>query len=210
MPELDYSQRAAGFPRALFFENRMRCYPFPLLAVLLMLWLPGCATVKVVANTPSGAGEEASRMLSRWVDSGGDVAAAASWSRKVKPGVTIAEIEEAFAGVAVEDNVRPVGELSVSNELAARSGKKERFLKVYSYCDPATARLMVDFSPAMAAFLPCRITVVEQADGLGIYTMNMDLLIRMGRTMPPAVSEAVVRVRGTLLKMLERGAAGEF
>lgn len=175
-----------------------------------MLGLSGCSTLKVVANTQPGGATEASRMLSRWVDSGGDVAAAASWSRKVKAGVAIAEIEEAFAGVAVEDNVRPVGELFVSNELAARSGKQERFLKVYSYCDPATARLMVDFSPAMAAFLPCRIAVVEQADGLWIYTMNMDMLIKMGRPMPPPVSDAVLRVRATLLKMLDRGASGEF
>lgn len=190
----------------------MRRYQFlqPLLAVLLVLGLPGCTTFQVVANTQAGAGAEAHRILTRWVDSGGDVAAAASWTRKVKAGVTIAEIEEAFAGVAVEDNVRPVGELFVSNELATRSGKPERFLKVYSYCDPATARLMVDFSPAMAAFLPCRITVVEQADGLWIYTMNMDMLIKMGRPMPPPVKDAMLRVRGTLLKMLDRGASGEF
>lgn len=190
----------------------MRRFPllYPLLAVLLALCLPGCSTVRVAANTQPGAGAEAGRILSRWVDADGDVAAAASWSRKVRAGVTVAEIEEAFAGVAVEDNVRPVGELFISNELAARSGKPERFLKVYSYCDPATARLMVDFSPAMAAFLPCRITVVEQADGLWIYVMNMDMLIKLGRPMPPPVRDAVTRVRATLLKMLTRGAAGEF
>jgi hypothetical protein len=180
------------------------------LAAAFLAALAGCTTLKVAANTEPGAGAEASRMLSRWVDGGGDVAAAASWSRKVKPGVTVADIEEAFASVAVEDNVRPVGELFISNELAIRSGKKEPFLKVYSYCDPATARLMVDFSPSMAAFLPCRITVVEQNDGLWIYTMNMDMLIKMGRKMPPDVKNAVSRVRTTLHKMLERGAAGEF
>ena len=69
---------------------------------------------------------------------------------------------------------------------------------------------MVDFSPAMAAFLPCRITVIEQADGLWIYAMNMDMLIKMGRQMPPPLSDAMLRVRGTLLKMLDRGASGEF
>jgi hypothetical protein len=179
-------------------------------AALALLGLSGCTTLGVVANTEAGAGGEAGRMLSRWVDAGGDVAVAASWSRKVKAGVTVAEIEEAFAGVAVEDNVRAVGELFISGELAARSGKPERFLKVYSYCDPATARLMVDFSPAMAAFLPCRITVVEQADGLWIYTMNMDMLIKLGRKLPPETRQAVLRVRGTLVKMLDRGAAGEF
>lgn len=170
----------------------------------------GCSSVRTVLNTQPGAGGEARKMASAWVDSGGDIAVAATWSRKVKPGVTTAEIEEAFAGVAAEDNIRPVGDLPISKELEIRSGKAEKFLKVYSYCDPAAARQMVDFSPNMAAFLPCRIAVVEQDDGLWIYTMNMDMLIKMGRQLPPDVGATLYRVRATLLKMLERGAAGEF
>ena len=170
----------------------------------------GCGTLKAVANTEPGSGAEAGRVFARWVDSGGDIAVATSWSRKVNAGVSVAEIEEAFASVAAEDNLRPVGELFVSNELEARSGKAQKFLKVYSYCDPATARAMVDFSPNMAAFLPCRITVVEKEDGLWIYTMNMDMLIKMGRKMPPHVKETISRVRQTLWKMLDRGAKGEF
>jgi uncharacterized protein (DUF302 family) len=69
---------------------------------------------------------------------------------------------------------------------------------------------MVSFSPNMAAFLPCRVSVVEQDDGLWIYTMNMDMLIKLGRQLPPELGATLQRVRGTLLKMLERGAAGEF
>ncbi|RJG25802.1 DUF302 domain-containing protein [Massilia cavernae] len=170
----------------------------------------GCSTVRTLANTQPGAGAEARRMMSAWVDSEGDIAVATTWSRKVKPGVTIAEIEEAFASVAAEDNIRAVGNMPISTELELRSGKREKFLKVYSYCDPGAARKMVDFSPNMAAFLPCRISVVEQDDGLWIYTMNMDMLIKMGRKLPPDVSATVHRIRATLLKMLDRGAAGEF
>lgn len=170
----------------------------------------GCSTVKTVVNTQPGAGAEARRMMSAWVDSGGDIAVATTWSRKVRPGVTIAEIEEAFASVAAEDNIRPVGDMPISKELELRSAKPEKFLKVYSYCDPAAARQMVSFSPNMAAFLPCRISVVEQDDGYWIYTMNMDMLIKLGRPLPPDVSATLQRVRATLLKMLERGANGDF
>lgn len=170
----------------------------------------GCSTIRTVVSTQPGAGAEARRMVSAWIDSDGDIAAATTWSRKVQPGVTIAEIEEAFASVAAEDNIRAVGDLPISKELELRSGKPEKFLKMYSYCDPAAARQMVAFSPNMAAFLPCRISVVEQDDGLWIYTMNMDMLIKMGRQLPPDVSDTLYRVRATLLKMLERGAAGEF
>lgn len=170
----------------------------------------GCSTVKTIANTQPGAGAEARRMMSAWVDSGGDIAVATTWSGKVKPGVTIAEIEEAFASVAAEDNMRPVGDMPISKELELRSGKPEKFLKVYSYCDPAAARQMVSFSPSMAAFLPCRISVVEQDDGYWIYTMNIDMLVKLGRPLPPDVSATLHRVRASLLKMFERGAAGDF
>lgn len=170
----------------------------------------GCGTVRTMANAQAGAGAEARRMFSAWVASEGDIAVATTWSRKVKPGVTVEEIEEAFESVAAEDNIRPVGNMPISKELQLRSGKPEKFLKVYSYCDPAAARQMVTISPSMAAFLPCRITVVEQEDGYWIYTMNMDMLIKLGRTLPPDASATMHRLRSTLLKMLDRGAAGEF
>ena len=132
------------------------------------------------------------------------------WARKVQPGVTVTEIEDAFASVAAEDNIRAVGELPLSQELQLRSGQPGKFLKVYSYCDPAAARTMVDFNPGMAALLPCRISVVEQQDGLWIYTMNMDMLINMQGELPPHVGATVQRVRATIVKMLDRGARGEF
>jgi len=132
------------------------------------------------------------------------------WARKVHSGVTVTEIEDAFTSVAAEDNIRAVGELPLSQELQLRSGQPGKFLKVYSYCDPAAARTMVDFNPGMAALLPCRISVVEQQDGLWIYTMNMDMLISMQGELPPHVGATVQRVRATIVKMLERGARGQF
>ncbi|MGH8806544.1 MAG: DUF302 domain-containing protein, partial [Noviherbaspirillum sp.] len=127
-----------------------------------------------------------------------------------KDGVTIEEIEQAFTSVATEDNIRAVGEFHLSRELEARSGQKEKFLKVYSYCSPATAKAMIDFSPHMAAYLPCRVTVLERADGLWIYTLNMDMLIKMGRKLPPDLRKVALQVRETMWKMLDRGSRGEF
>lgn len=189
----------------------MRCSIRHLTALIsLAAALSGCNTVAVLARIEPGAAREAGTVFGKWVDAGGDAAVAATWSRKVAPGVSIQEIEEAFASVAAEDNLRPVGELSLSNELAQRTGQAQKFLKVYSYCDPDTARAIVDFSPAMAAFLPCRLAVVEQQDGLWVYTMDMDILIKLGRPMPPDLRARVVRVRASMLKMLERAALGEF
>lgn len=172
--------------------------------------LSGCGTLNAINNLADGAGGESMKMWDRWVDSKGDIAVATTWERKVKDGVTIEQIEQSLQSIAVEDNMRAVGELPLSKELEARSGKKEKFLKVYSYCSPATARKMVDFSPHMAAYLPCRISVIEKEDGLWMYTLNMDMMIKMGRKLPPDLAADAMKVRETIWKMMEKGSQGDF
>jgi uncharacterized protein (DUF302 family) len=172
--------------------------------------LTGCGTLQTISKVEDGAGKTALSLWSRWVESGGDIAATTTWERKVKPGVTVADIEQVFASVAAERNMRAVGEMPLSKELEARTGKKQKFLQVYSYCSPAVARQMVDFSPHMAAYMPCRLTVVEKEDGLWIYTLNMDMMVKMGRKLPPALREEALKVRETIFQMLNRAADGEF
>lgn len=176
----------------------------------MALLMTGCGTITAVNNLADGAGSESMKMWDRWVDSKGDIAVATTWERKVKPGVTIEQIETSLQSISAEDNMRAVGELPLSKELEARTGKKEKFLKVYSYCSPATARMMVDFSPHMAAYLPCRISVVERDDGLWMYTLNMDMMVKMGRKLPPDLQRDAMKVRNTIWKMMERASQGDF
>ena len=180
------------------------------LLVLAAVVLTGCGTIGTLGKLEDGAGAEARKMWDRWVDSGGDIAVATTWERKVKAGVTVNDIEQVFAQVSAEHNMKSVGELPLSKELEARTGTKQKFLKVYSYCTPTTARIMVDFSPNMAAYLPCRLTVVERDDGLWIYTLNMDMMVKMGRKLPSPLKEEAWKVRETIYQMLDRGAKGEF
>jgi uncharacterized protein (DUF302 family) len=181
-----------------------------LLAVLATTLLSGCGTISTLSKLEDGAGGEASRMWDRWVEGNGDIAVATTWERKVKAGVSINDIEQVFAQVATERNMKSVGELPLSKELESRTGKKQKFLKVYSYCSPDTARMMVDFSPHMGAYLPCRLTVVERDDGLWIYTLNMDMMVKMGRKLPSPLKEEAWKVRETIYMMMDRGARGEF
>jgi uncharacterized protein (DUF302 family) len=180
------------------------------LFAFIALLLSGCGTLQTAVKLEDGAGKTAMSLWSRWVESGGDIAATTTWERKVKAGVTIAVIEQVFASVAAERNMRSVGELPLSKELEARSGQKQKFLQVYSYCSPNVARQMVDFSPHMAAYMPCRLTVVEKEDGLWIYTLNMDMMVNMGRKLPPNLKEEALKVRDTIFLMLNRAADGDF
>ena len=189
------------------FMNRI-LRSLPLLALVVLT--TGCGTISTIGKLEDGAGAEASRMWDRWVDAEGDIAVATTWERKVKPGVTINDLEQALTQIAAERNMKGVGDLPLSKELEARTGSPQKFLKVYSFCTPATARMMVDFSPHMAAYLPCRITVVEKEDGLWMYTLNMDMMVKMGRKLPSPLKEEAWKVRETIWDMMERGSKGEF
>lgn len=179
--------------------------------MVTLLATTGCGTISTLGKLEDGAGAEASRMWDRWVDGNGDIAIATTWEAKVKPGVSAKDVEDILKAVAVERNMRDVGTLPLSKELEARSGKKEKLLTIYSFCSPGTARRMVDFSPHMSAYLPCRVSVAELDDGsLWLYTLNMDMMVKMGRKLPSPLKEEAQAVRDTIWEMMQRASKGEF
>ena len=181
-----------------------------LTVAVMVAVLSACGTVGTLAKLEDGAAQEAGRMWDRWIEGNGDIAVATTWERKVAPGVSTGDIEQILRQVAVERNMKDVGTLPLSKELEARTGQKQKFLQVYSFCTPTTARRMVDFSPHMAAYLPCRITVVEKDDGLWLYTLNMDMMVKMGRKLPSPLKEEARAVRDTIYEMMERASKGEI
>ena len=108
-------------------------------------------------------------------------------------------------------NIKDVGALPLGDQVSAMQGKPWRKLKLYLYCNPLTAAHMIDYSEAFAAYLPCRIALLEDAAGkLWIYTVYMDLLIHGGKPLPPALKEEALSVSAIMRKLLDDGAKGEF
>ncbi|MEY2777826.1 MAG: hypothetical protein RLY30_1924 [Pseudomonadota bacterium] len=180
------------------------------LAATAALSLSGCGTLATISKLEDGAGGEAMKMWDRWIEAEGDIAVATTWERKVKPGLTEADVAQILSIVATERNMREVGVLPLSKEIESRTGKKEKLLTIYNYCSPLIARRMADFSPHMAAYMPCRITLLEKEDGLWLYTLNMDMMVKMGRKLPSPLKEEAWSVRETMYIMMERASKGEF
>ena len=155
-----------------------------LASLVVVAGLTGCGTLATISKLEDGAGPEAMKLWDRWIEGNGDIAVATTWERKVKPGVTADEVAQILSIVAIERNMREVGILPLSEEIAKRTGKKEKILTIFNYCSPMIARRMADFSPHMAAYMPCRITLLEKEDGLWLYTLNMDIMVKMGRKLP--------------------------
>ncbi len=171
--------------------------------------LSGCGTMNAMGNLNEGAGTTFMEIWDKWVESEGDIAAATMWHIKVEEGVELEDVIDAINAVGIERNIANVGELPLSKELIAR-GIDSGVIHVMSFCAPATARKMIDFSPAMAGFLPCRVSIVEKEDGLHIYSMNMDMMIKMGKELPPELFEDTMKIRNAIWEMLQNGSTGAF
>ena len=141
----------------------------------------------------------------------GNSADATVWKVPLAEGVGPNEAEEIMNFVANQHNIMGVGELPLSEQVALMTGEEQRLLKIYQYCDPRTAMKMVDYSDAFSAYLPCRIALVEDQQGRhALYSLNMDLMIYGGKTLPPDLREEAEKVREVILEIMERGAKGEF
>ena len=158
------------------------------------------------AEAPQVYMEMAKQLLAK-----GNAAEATVWKIPVAEGLTAKDVEDTMRFVANEHNIKDVGELPLSEQVAAMTGEEQRFWKIYMFCNPLTAAKMINYSDAYSAYLPCRISLVEDQEGkLWIYTLNMDMMIHGGESLPPELLDEANYIKETILDIMNRGATGEF
>jgi uncharacterized protein (DUF302 family) len=141
----------------------------------------------------------------------GTSADATVWKKQIADDVSAEDAAEAMGSVATELNIKAVGVLPLSKEVEAKTGKKQRLLTIYQYCNPLTAMTMVEYSDAFSAYLPCRIAMVEDKKGkLWLYALDMDMMIFGGKTLPDKLFKEATKVKQVILDIMEAGATGEF
>ena len=141
----------------------------------------------------------------------GSPAAATVWRTKVADGVSLDDVVQSIKAIAEERNIKSVGELPLGDQVGAMEGKPWRKLNIYLYCNPLTAKKMVEFDPAYAAYLPCRVSLVEDENKqLWLYTLDMDMMIHGGKPLPPALLKEALHVKDIMRDILKRAAAGDF
>ena len=130
---------------------------------------------------------------------------------KVEEGISAEDLDTSILSIANELNIKNVGELPLSKQVEAMSGKAYRHVKIYLLCNAMTAASMLNYNDSFSAFLPCRISVVEDKQGqLWLYAMNMDLMISGGTPIPPALKKEALVVKDTLDEIMKRAAEGDF
>jgi uncharacterized protein (DUF302 family) len=141
----------------------------------------------------------------------GNAAAATVWKAKVADGLSFEDVDESIKQTAIANNIKGVGNLPLGDQVAAMKGKPWRKLNIYLYCNPLTAAKMVEHNPAYAAYLPCRVSLVEDDKGqLWIYTLDMDMMIYGGKTLPPDLLKEALHVKDIMKDILKKAAEGDF
>ncbi|MCB1874454.1 MAG: DUF302 domain-containing protein [Chromatiales bacterium] len=89
-------------------------------------------------------------------------------------------------------------------------GLETKRIEIFQFCDARIAKAMIDFNPSFSAYLPCRITLLEDPDGSRwLITMNLDMFIASAN-LPDSLHEKAIRVRDTIKSIMEAGASGDL
>lgn len=110
---------------------------------------------------------------------------------------------------ANEHNMKLVAELPLSKQIESM-GKKSRRMGIYQFCDALMAQSMVQANIHFAAYLPCRIALVEDEKGKGwLLMMNLDIMLK-GAILSKELRKNATKVRDILTDIMQAGANGDL
>lgn len=136
--------------------------------------------------------------------------AASVIKRPLQPGITPDVAADCMKLRANLRNMKQVGFLPLSAQVAAMLGKPQPLTEVYLFCDPLTAIDMVASNIDFAAYLPCRITLSEDTKGqYWLVMLNLAPLIAQIPANSPLRTKAD-KVNETLTSIMQAGVAGEL
>ncbi|MDJ0739495.1 MAG: DUF302 domain-containing protein [Gammaproteobacteria bacterium] len=121
-------------------------------------------------------------------------------------------VEDAIDSMQLRANVlnfKLVADLPLSEQVKAM-GEDANYMRILAFCDALIAKRMVEYNIIFAGFLPCRIAVLEDADGKGwIVTMNMDMMLH-AVDLPADLQPLAKQVRDTIYSIVDAGVNGDL
>lgn len=127
-------------------------------------------------------------------------------------GISMSEAAESMRLRANALNLQLVAELPMSKQVEAVTGKPQRTVTIFQFCDAVLAMELISVNLDFAVYMPCRIALIEDAKGQGWLVMmdvNVDDVAQEKR-LPPALKERIGKVRKMLIEIMQAGAKGEL
>ena len=135
---------------------------------------------------------------------------------KVDEGITFDEVIESMEIKANEVNFKKVGHSMLWQDIGAISGLPTLRLEILHFCDAIVGRRMLDYTPEFSIFIPCRISVMEDATGeIWIMTLDWDVSwLSMAwhpeSQLPEDLKQDARRIRDAMEAIMNAGATGDW
>ncbi len=128
---------------------------------------------------------------------------------RLSPSITIEDAAQAMLSKAAELNMKLVGRQQTSKELQSR-GIDSPHIEIFQFCNPEEAAKMVRYDIIYAAYMPCRIALVEDNQGIPwLSTLNLNMLIARSQ-LPAEIYRIAVSTNTRIMTIMTAGANGEF
>jgi uncharacterized protein (DUF302 family) len=130
----------------------------------------------------------------------------------IEPGVKLEDAAESMRLRANALNLKLVAELPLSKQVEAVTGKPQRTVTIFQFCDAVTAMELIDLSMDFAIYMPCRIALIEDANGRGWLVMtdiNVDLVAKE-KKLQKELTARIKGVRNGLIEIMQAGAKGDL
>ena len=106
-------------------------------------------------------------------------------------------------------NFKLVAHLPLYKELEAM-GVEARRIEIFQFCDARIAIEMVNYNPDFSAYLPCRITLMEDQEGQAwLVTLDLGKVIPSANLTPELLEKAEL-VRDNIESIMTAGANGDL
>jgi uncharacterized protein (DUF302 family) len=126
----------------------------------------------------------------------------------LEKGVSPSDAIESLKLRANKLNMKQVGDLPLSDQVKAMTNKEQRLVRVFLFCDPATAQRISDANVDFAAYLPCRISIAQDKDDkIWLVMLNLAPLIEQIPKDSELRKEAE-KVNESLIDIMKAGASG--
>ena len=128
---------------------------------------------------------------------------------QIQASVSFEDAIESLKLRANQHNLKFVGASPLYKEVEALTGKPAKRMEIFSFCDGLVAQQMIGADPTMISFMPCRIAMVEDAQGKRwIISMMMD--DAMIRALPADTRKNAERVMKAMKDMMLAASNGDL
>jgi len=135
--------------------------------------------------------------------------------KRADPTLSFDEVVESLQLKANELNMRAVSHTTPYKILREIDKPDSPRVEFFSFCDLITMRRIVDYVPEFIAFLPCRVAVMEDAEGQ-IWIVSLDWDVRWLDTSPNPnrisedLRDRAISVRERIEEIMEAAANGDL